>query len=52
MSRVLVVAPHPDAETLGCGGAILRHIARGDEVRIVTDEEAGYSADQISCRDP
>jgi N-acetylglucosamine malate deacetylase 1 len=28
----MVIAPHPDDETLGCGGAILRHIAEGDDV--------------------
>lgn len=36
---ILVVAPHPDDETLGCGGTLLRHIAHGDRVHwlIVTD---------------
>ena len=41
--RVLVFAPHPDDETIGCGGAIMRHIARGDtvQVTIVTDGAKG-----------
>jgi len=30
--RVLVIAPHPDDETLGCGGTLLKHIAAGDSV--------------------
>ncbi|MBI2067902.1 MAG: UDP-N-acetylglucosamine 2-epimerase (hydrolyzing) [Deltaproteobacteria bacterium] len=30
--RVLVIAPHPDDETLGAGGALLRHRAEGDEI--------------------
>lgn len=32
MAKVLVIAPHPDDETLGAGGTLLRHIASGDEV--------------------
>ena len=33
--NVLVIAPHPDDECLGCGGAICLHGARGDRVDAV-----------------
>ena len=32
MKRVLVIAPHPDDETLGCGGTLLKHIKNRDKV--------------------
>lgn len=55
MSVVLVVAPHPDDETLGCGGTLLRHAADGDVVHwlIVTapTEALGFSAERIALRE-
>jgi LmbE family N-acetylglucosaminyl deacetylase len=51
---VLVVAPHADDESLGCGGTLLRHIEQGDEVHwlLVTGMtvESGFSEYQINQR--
>lgn len=35
MKRVVIIAVHPDDETLGCGGTILKHIKSGDEVSCI-----------------
>lgn len=32
MSKILIFAPHPDDEILGCGGTMAKRIANGDEV--------------------
>src|SRR5215204_513202 len=41
--RVLVLAPHPDDETFGCGGALLLHRHQQDPVHVIflTSGEAG-----------
>ena len=31
----MVIAVHPDDETLGCGGTILKHLSNGDSVSVV-----------------
>jgi len=33
--RVVVVAPHPDGEAIGCGEAILAQRRDGDDVTVV-----------------
>ena len=32
LNKILVIAPHPDDETIGCGGTLLRHIDNKDEI--------------------
>lgn len=31
----LVIAPHPDDESLGCGGSIIKHVQAGSKVKII-----------------
>jgi LmbE family N-acetylglucosaminyl deacetylase len=53
---VLVVAPHPDDETLGVGGTSALHVAAGDDVTVavVTDGSAsragGLASDEMARR--
>jgi LmbE family N-acetylglucosaminyl deacetylase len=48
MNKVLVVATHPDDETLGCGGALFKHKDSGDEIHwmIATEMEELESISQ------
>jgi LmbE family N-acetylglucosaminyl deacetylase len=45
MNKVLVIAVHPDDETLGCGGTLLKHKANSDEIHwlICTDIDKNNS---------
>lgn len=55
MSTILVIAPHPDDETLGCGGTLLRAIAEGATVHWAIasrmTREAGFSEARIAARE-
>lgn len=33
--KIIVFAPHPDDETIGCGGAIAAHSKHGDRVKVI-----------------
>jgi LmbE family N-acetylglucosaminyl deacetylase/GT2 family glycosyltransferase len=50
-SRVLVLAPHPDDEVFGCGGALARHAEQGATITVVilTDGAYGAAADQAEA---
>ena len=52
MNKILVVATHPDDETLGCGGTLIKHKKNGDQIywMIVTKmcRENGYSESKIA----
>ncbi len=43
--RIMVVAPHPDDEVLGCGGSLAWHSHQGAEISVIymTSGEAGVS---------
>jgi N-acetylglucosamine malate deacetylase 1 len=52
--KVLFLAPHPDDETLGCGGTILKHRSQGDKVFWVImtsiSTEDGYDGGRVEQR--
>lgn len=54
MANVIVIAAHPDDETLGAGGTLLKHKKNGDTIHwlIVTNisESNGFSAEIVTRR--
>jgi len=38
--NILAISVHPDDETLGCGGTLLRHLAEGDKIHWVIATQA------------
>jgi len=54
MASVIVIAPHPDDETLGAGGTLLRHKQNGDEIHWLimtsTNGDDSYSEEFTQSR--
>ncbi len=54
MNKILVIAVHPDDESLGCGGTLLKHKAAGDALYwlIVTSmkKECGFEKSAVEAR--
>jgi N-acetylglucosamine malate deacetylase 1 len=54
MKNIVVIAPHPDDETIGCGGALLKHRGNGDQIfwLILSHMPKGesWSNDEIEAR--
>ena len=48
--KVLIIAPHPDDETIGCGGALCLHAGRGDELAAVYLTSGELGLKQLSRR--
>jgi LmbE family N-acetylglucosaminyl deacetylase len=51
--RVMAISAHPDDETLGCGGTLLRHHANGDDVHWVVASSRTtprWSADDVELQ--
>jgi LmbE family N-acetylglucosaminyl deacetylase len=48
---VLVIAPHPDDEVLGCGGAIRRHVEAGVPVRVVVATDGALGREGAARED-
>lgn len=51
MNKVLIIAPHPDDEILGCGATIAKHVRDGDEVTIVISTNAHIGAPELYTAD-
>lgn len=43
MKKILVIAPHPDDEILGCGGTIAKLVKQGNEVSVIIMTNANKS---------
>jgi len=51
--KVLVVSPHPDDESIGCGGTLCKHVEEGDLVRVVfltSGEQGGHGSSRDETR--
>lgn len=53
MKRILVISPHPDDESIGCGGTLRKHVEDGDSVEVIfltSGENGGHGRDPSLTR--
>ena len=53
MNKILILSPHPDDETLGCGGTILKYKKKGWKIDIIFFTKMTndlFSRKEIGCR--
>ena len=50
-ASALIFAPHPDDETLGCGGLLLKKVASKSRIRIVIMTDGGSSHQHLITSD-
>ncbi len=49
--RLLILAPHPDDEVIGCGGLVAQHLREGRAVRVVVATDGAEAEPSVSDRD-
>ncbi len=47
MNKILIVAPHPDDEILGCGGIMAKYAEKGDKIYVVIITNAYIGAPEL-----
>lgn len=52
MNRILVLSPHPDDESIGCGGTLNKHVESGDNIYVLfltSGEKGGHDLSEAEA---